>query len=90
MAKPASGCSEGTATPTGESGAKIELLRLNATPGAPARFTVFGTANLAAGKDKVTFRTTKLRRGATWVLQIEYVRPGEAPSFSGLRTVAIP
>ena len=80
----------GTATPSGESGAKIELLRLNATPGAPARFTVFGTANLAAGKDKVTFRTTKLRRGATWVLQIEYVRPGEAPSFSGLRTVAIP
>ena len=25
----------------------------------------------------------------SWVLQLEYVRPGEAPSFSGLRTVAI-
>ncbi|HUA70189.1 MAG TPA: substrate-binding domain-containing protein [Solirubrobacteraceae bacterium] len=77
----------GTATPSGESGAKIELLRLNATPGAPARFTVFGSANLGAGKNKATFRA-KVRKG-TWVLQLEYVRPGEAPSFSGLRTVAI-
>ena len=77
----------GTATPSGESGAKVELLRLNATPGAPARFTVFGTANLGAGKNKTTFNA-KVKRG-TWVLQLEYVRPGEAPSFSGLRTVAI-
>ncbi len=77
----------GTATPSGESGAKVELLRLNATPGAPARFTVFGTANLGAGKNKATFNA-KVKRG-TWVLQLEYVRPGEAPSFSGLRTVAI-
>ena len=77
----------GTATPSGESGAKVELLRLNATPGAPARFTVFGTANLGAGKNKATFNA-KVKRG-TWVLQLDYVRPGEAPSFSGLRTVAI-
>jgi ABC-type tungstate transport system permease subunit len=77
----------GTATPSGESGAKVELLRLNATPGAPARFTVFGTAALGAGKGKVTFRA-EVRRG-TWALQLEYVRPGEAPSFSGVRTVAI-
>ena len=77
----------GTATPSGESGAKVELLRLNATPGAPARFTVFGTANLGAGKNKATFNA-KVKRG-TWVLQLEYVRPGEAPSFSGLRTVTI-
>jgi ABC-type tungstate transport system permease subunit len=77
----------GTATPSGESGAKVELLRLNATPGAPARFTVFGTANLGTGKNKATFNG-KVKRG-TWVLQLEYVRPGEAPSFSGLTTVAI-
>jgi tungstate transport system substrate-binding protein len=77
----------GTATPSGESGAKIELLRLNATPGAPARFSVFGSANLGAGKSKVTFHA-KVKRG-TSVLQLEYIRPGEAPSFSGLRTIAI-
>ncbi len=77
----------GSATPAGESGAKIELLRLNATPGAPARFSVFGTTNFGAGKTTVTFHA-KVKRG-TWVLQLEYVRPGEAPSFSGVRTVAI-
>jgi len=77
----------GTATPSGESGAKIELLRLNASPGAPARFTVFATANLGAGKTKATFHA-KVKPG-TWVLQLEYIRPGEAPSFSGVRTVAI-
>jgi hypothetical protein len=79
----------GNAMPAGESGAKIELLRLNTTPGAPARFSVFGTANLGAGKDKVTFRGSKIKHGSRWVLQLEYTRPGEAPSFSGLRTVAI-
>ena len=77
----------GTATPPGESGAKVELLRLNATPGAPLRFGVFGSANLGTGKTKVTFHT-KVKRG-TWVLQLEYVRPGETPSFSGPRTVTI-
>jgi tungstate transport system substrate-binding protein len=79
----------GNATPAGEPGAKIELLRLNTTPGAPARFSVFGTANLGAGKDKVTFRGAKIKHGTRWVLQLEYIRPGESPSFSGLRTVAI-
>ena len=74
----------GNATPAGEPGAKIELLRLNTTPGAPARFSVFGTANLGAGKDKVTFRGAKIKHGTRWVLQLEYIRPGESPSFSGL------
>ena len=77
----------GTAAPSGQAGAKIELLRLNATPGAPARFTVFGSANLGAGKTKVTFHA-KVRPG-TWVLQLEYTRPGQTPSFSGLRTITI-
>ncbi len=73
--------------PSGESGAKVELLRLNTSPGAPARFTVFGTASVGAGKTKVTFHA-KSKRG-TWLVQLEYVRPGEAPSFSGLRTVTV-
>ncbi len=77
-----------TATPSGESGAKVELLRINTTAGAPARFAVFGTANLGVGKNKVTFHA-KLKRPARWVLQLEYIRPGEAPSFSGLRTITI-
>ena len=56
--------------------------------GAPAKFAVFGTANLGVGKNKVTFKA-KLKRAARWVLQLEYVRPGEAPSFSGLKTITI-
>ncbi len=76
------------ATPSGESGAKVELLRINTAAGAPARFTVFGTAQLATGQNKVTFHA-KLRLPARWVLQLEYVRPGEAPSFSGLKMVTI-
>ncbi|MBV8219395.1 MAG: hypothetical protein JO325_13090 [Solirubrobacterales bacterium] len=79
----------GRTTPSGESGAKVELLRLNTATGAPARFTVFGRANLGAGKDKVTFHATKIKHGTQWVLQLEYIRPGQAPSFSGLRTVAV-
>ncbi len=78
----------GAAGPSGESGAQVVLLRLNAAPGAPARFTKFGTASLGAGKDKVTFRA-KVKSGTRWVLQLEYLRPGQTPSFSGLRTVAI-
>ena len=78
----------GKATPSGEPGAKIELLRINTAAGAPARFTVFGTAQLGTGKNKVTFHA-KLRLRARWVLQLEYVRPGEAPSFSGLKTITI-
>jgi tungstate transport system substrate-binding protein len=77
----------GTASPGGQPGSKVELLGLNATPGAPARFTVSGTAHLAAGKTKATLHA-RLKRG-TWVLQLEYLRPGQTPSFSGLRTVTI-
>lgn len=77
-----------TATPSGEPGAKVELLRINTESGAPAHFTVFGTASLGVGKNKVTFKA-KLTHAARWVLQLEYVRPGEAPSFSGLKTITI-
>ncbi len=78
----------GAASPSGESGATIVLLKLGTAPGAPARFTKFGTASFGAGKDKVTFHA-KVKSGTRWVVQLEYIRPGEAPSFSGLRTVAI-
>jgi hypothetical protein len=76
-----------TASPSGGSGAKIELLRLNATPGAPARFTVSGSASLGSGKTKAPFHD-RVNPG-TWVLQLEYTRPGQAPSFSAPRTVTI-
>ena len=78
----------GTAAPGGESGAKVELLGLNAATGAPTRFRVLGTAKLGAGKTKLTLRA-KAKKGTLWVLQLEYIRPGQAPSFSGLRTVNV-
>ena len=61
---------------------------LNTAPGAPARVKVFGTASFGTGKTKVTFRGMSAIP-MRWVLQLEYIRPGEAPSFSGLRTVSV-
>ena len=77
----------GAAAPAGEAGAKVELLALNTAPGSPTRFKVLGTTKLGAGKTKFAFHE-KVKRGTRWVLQLEYVRPGEPASFSGLRTVA--
>jgi ABC-type tungstate transport system permease subunit len=79
---------KGTVAPAGEAGAKVELLALNAASGAPTRFKVLKTTKLGAGKTKVTFHANA-KKGTRWVLQLEYVRPGEAPSFSGLRTVNV-
>jgi hypothetical protein len=80
----------GAASPSGEPGAKVALLRLNTAPGAPARFAQVGkAASFGANATKVTFRGSA-KRGTRWVFQLEYIRPGETPSFSGLRTVAIP
>ncbi len=78
----------GAAHPAGESGAKVELLALNSAPGASAHFKVLATVKLGTGNDTFTFHG-KVKRGTRWVVQIEYARPGEAPSFSALRTVAI-
>jgi ABC-type tungstate transport system permease subunit len=78
----------GSAAPAGEAGAKVELLALNTTSGAPTRFKVLGTTSLGAGKTMVTFHA-KAKKGTRWVLELEYVRPGEAPSFSGLRTINV-
>ncbi|MBV9192889.1 MAG: hypothetical protein JO168_02010 [Solirubrobacterales bacterium] len=78
----------GTVSRGAPSGAKVELLGQNTTPGAPSGFKVLGTAKLRAGKTKFTLRA-KARRGVRWVLQLEYVLPAQASSFSGLRTVNV-
>jgi tungstate transport system substrate-binding protein len=77
----------GAAAPAGVSGAKVELVGLNTTPGAPARFKVLDTKKLGAGKTSVTLHT-KLKSQTRWVLQLVYLTPGQAPSSSGLRTAA--
>jgi tungstate transport system substrate-binding protein len=79
----------GSAKPLGETGAKIELLVLDTAPGAPTRFRVLDTAKFGPRSTKFSFGAMKLKRGTRWVLQLEYIRPGEAPSFSGLRTVNV-
>ena len=78
----------GTAAPAGKPRAKVELLALNAASGAPARFRVLKSTKLGAGKTTFTLHA-KAKKGTRWVLELEYVRPGEAPSFSGLRTVNV-
>lgn len=78
----------GATAPAGKAGAKVELLGLNSASGAPTRFRVLKTTKLGAGKTGFTLHA-KATRGTRWVLQLEYVRPGEPPSFSGLRTVAV-
>jgi len=78
----------GSTLPPGESGAKIQLLMLNTAPGTPARFVVFGSTSFGTGKTGVTFRGLS-RIPMRWELQLEYIRPGEAPSFSGLTAVAV-
>lgn len=79
----------GTVAPAALSGAKVELLALNTTPGAPARFKVLATAKLKSGTTKVTLHA-KSRTGVRWVFELEYVQPGQASSFSALRTVEVP
>jgi tungstate transport system substrate-binding protein len=75
----------GGVTPPGVSGAKVELLALNTTPGAPARFKVLATKKVGAGKTTVALHA-KLKSQTRWLLQLVYLSPGQAPGFSGLRT----
>jgi tungstate transport system substrate-binding protein len=78
----------GTVGPVGSSaGTKVELLAMNTTPGAAARFKVLKTASLN-GNTAFTLHA-KLKRNTRWALQLEYVEAGQAESFSGLRTVAV-
>ena len=61
----------------------------NTAPGAPVRLKVLGpTAKVPAGKSKVTLHS-RLKAQTRWVLGLEYLRPGQAPSFSGLRTAVV-
>jgi tungstate transport system substrate-binding protein len=69
-------------------GAKVVVLGLNTTAGAPARFQVLGTGTLAAGSTTITLHV-KARRKAAWLLQLAYVQPGQTSSFSGLRAVDV-
>ena len=78
----------GKVSPAAAAGAKVELLGLDTSPGAPARFKVLGTVRLGAGKTSFTFRK-QTRRGVLWVLALEYLPAGQASSFSGLRTVDV-
>jgi hypothetical protein len=78
----------GTVSPGAASGAKVELLGLNSTPGAPTRFKDLGTVKLGTGKTKFTLHA-KVKRGVRWVLQLEYIQPGQTSSFSGLRTLDV-
>jgi ABC-type tungstate transport system permease subunit len=78
----------GSVAPAASGGSKVELLGLNASPGAPPRFGVLKTATLHAGQRTLTLHA-RVKRGSRWVLQLEYVRPGQSAAFSGLRTVAL-
>jgi len=78
----------GTVRPVGSStGTKVELLALNTTPGAPARFRVLKVVRL--GKHSKFTIHAALKRNTRWILQLEYIQPGQAPSFSGLRTADV-
>lgn len=78
----------GTVKPVGSSaGTRVELLALNTTPGAPARFRLVKSLKLSG---KTTFRLhATLKRNTRWVLQLEYVQGGQPSSFSGLKTVDV-
>ena len=78
----------GAVSPAAASGAQVEVLGLNTTPGAPTRFKVLGTVRIGAGKTSFTLRS-RAARGVLWVLQLEYLPAGQTPSFSGLRTVDV-
>ena len=78
---------DGSVRPAATSGAKVELLALNTAPGAPAGFRVLATESLKTGKTAAALRA-KVKPKTRWVLQLEYLRPGQPPSFSSLKTVA--
>ena len=79
---------KGTAAPAGEAGAKVELLALGTPSGAPTRFKILNTTKLDAGNTKFTLHA-KAKKSTRWVLQLEYIRPGQAPSHSALKTVNV-
>jgi tungstate transport system substrate-binding protein len=77
----------GSVKPGAITGTKVELLGLR-TSGTSARFADVGKVTLKAGATKFTIRA-KLKRSYRWILQLEQVRKGQAPSYSGLKTVNV-
>jgi tungstate transport system substrate-binding protein len=72
----------------GPSGGKVVVLGLNTAPGTPATFKVLGTMTLSAGQTSATLHV-KAKRKATWLLQVAYVQPHQASSFSKLRAIDV-
>jgi tungstate transport system substrate-binding protein len=78
---------KGTISPSPVSdGAKVELFAT--TAGSAKKFPVIAHKTLASGATKFTI-TVKLKRGHTWLLQLEYVPTNQKAVFSKLRTIAV-
>jgi ABC-type tungstate transport system permease subunit len=66
-------------------GAYVELIGLRAGSG---RFSYLGTRSLSSGQTTFTIKA-KLKRRFRWVLQLEYVQPGQKTGFSKLQSIAV-
>jgi ABC-type tungstate transport system permease subunit len=95
----------GAATVTGKlgsapavSGAKVELLGMRTgsvkkqsprrTRARSASLSPVGQTQVAVGATTFTIRA-KLSRGFSWILQLEYVQPGQPAVYSRLRSLAV-
>jgi ABC-type tungstate transport system permease subunit len=68
--------------------AKVVVLGVNTTQGAPAILQVLGHVTLTPGQTTVTLHL-RAKRNTQWLLQVAYVQPGQASSFSSLKAVAV-
>jgi ABC-type tungstate transport system permease subunit len=71
----------GTLHPAAAPGAKVELLAFRTSHGAPRFVRV---ASKVGHRTHVTVGA-RLKRGLRWILQLEYIDKGRAPSYSGLK-----
>jgi hypothetical protein len=69
-----------------KSGAKVQLLALKTTGGAP-RFGIVSSATIR-GRTKITLRGA-LARQNSWVLELVYVQKGQPSSYSALKTETV-
>jgi len=74
--------------PAPSAGAKVVVLGVNTTSGAPAILQVLDHVTLTPGQTTVTLHL-RAKRNTQWLLQVAYVQPGQASSFSPLRAVAV-
>jgi len=70
--------------------AKVMLLALQTsrTRAASAKFKQIGKTTVGAGKKKFTIKG-KLKRGVSYVLELEYVHSGQPTTFSKLKSIAV-